>query len=71
MDEQEPAVQIDEQIFAAPPGAQDFASLQGIRRTAERPAQWPAKPDVPDCRSRDLAINAEAGDFYFGEFRHG
>ncbi len=71
MHQEQAAIQIDEQIFAAPPHRQDALALQGRRRTTQRPAQGFTHEHTLDHRASDAVGKAQTGDFNFGQFGHG
>jgi hypothetical protein len=71
VNQQQPVIQVHQQVLAAPAHCADRAPRQRARRTPQRPAQGLARGDGQDPPAGNAVCEAQAGDFDFREFRHG
>ena len=69
--QQQAAVQVQQQVLAAPPDRRHRTADERARLAAERPTQGLADTHFKDAGAGDAAGKAAARDLDFGEFGHG
>ena len=71
MQQQQAMIQVEQQIFAAPPNAMNMLAAQGLHINTQGPAQRFAQPQPLDGSPCNAVGKTSARDFNFGQFRHG
>jgi len=71
MHQQKPLIEIQQQIFATAAHLQHGAAGQRFGRDGQRPAQRLADANALDAGASDPVGKTQAGNFDFGQFRHG
>ena len=71
MHQQQAFAQVKQQVFAPAAHGQHTLAVQLQRLAAQRPAQGFTHPNSLNPRTRNAIGKTQAGDFNFGQFRHG
>lgn len=69
--QQQALIQIEQQVLAPPANRPDLLAAQGLGLNTQWPAQGFAHAQHTDARTGNPVGKAQAGDFDFGQFRHG
>ena len=70
VNQQQARIEWQQEVLAAPANLVNTLSHQGLRRHAQRPAQWQAGARIQHGGTPNAVGKAAPGNLDFGQFRH-